>query len=393
MRCAFSGSYVRRQSIGLVVLTSLSGCISAPVIPERAFPIVLQPEIFSYDTPARAHLDCLSDQLADHKDTTFRVFLADIPNRVAPQIGDVNLPQSMRAQVAESLGRITDGFKLYDSEGLHGFDGISVGVNQVLPGIPAHMSVDMLAAHIVKPHITITGALHMAQVSRSGEIDTELFGLGIGGVVKVFDASLQLNAVNSQTRVYMTAPVSLQVRIYAAEQGASAFVLTGDNFSRGKAQFVQSAPTTYALQYLADYAAATLIREIAVANFNLNFSECERATDWQQAGRVVDKSSKKKPDLPVRVSIEQNGNQICVQFKTNHKRIRLDDVVKISIKQYRGYGILTEPINVERVQSTILNGRICIPPEVIRRGTDSMEVQVENISGNLLGAGRANISG
>jgi hypothetical protein len=351
-------------------------------------PEIPRPIIYSPQTQATWVLDCLSAQLRPFNSVKIKVVVGDLPNDVG-QVGELILPKNMKPFVENSIARFSNVFKLYDTGDITGVNSYSVNL---LPLIEAGNinQTKFLQGIIISPDISITGRLYMAQVTKSAELDLEIMYLGIGGKVKVHDAALQLKMVNPKTFEVIGSPVALRVRVYSAEQGASAFVIHSDTFSRAQASFVIGNPITYALQYLSDHAVANLIREYSAARFRTTFAECESKSADKGINRIPDQLDTAPGRLPLRIDLYAKKATYCAKVHPRRRGGLPAGRVRITWEQYRSNAILLGP----RVSDTpsveeVLGGEICVPIQYVNPNSDSMEMSIENENdGRLLGTAR-----
>lgn len=376
--CAKSAAVVVRLVTILALVAAAGGC----AVYKDGMPKVPAPIVGSVETYGTSQIDCMSNALRPFKSTTFKVAVAKIPNKMPQQVGDMLLPGDMNEMVMQSLGRFTNVFDLYalgDPTGMPPFDPKEVA------GLSDTMAMLALEGK-VEPDIIIRGALYSARVGP--HVASGLDGLiGFNQKTQSFEANLQLMAVGARSRLVLVAPVSLQVNIFAATQGASVFVVSSSNYTSGEQTFQFTAPTAYGLQLLSDYAVANLMGNIASANFPVSFAVCRSLAINGQVAHVPDKDPKSPPSQAVGVTVYKQNDQYCADFQSQALAVVGGQSVKVKITQYRGSHI---PVSIKSDIVPAGTTGICLDRSDVSPQKNAMEVSYETLDGKVLGSGYLN---
>lgn len=359
------------------------GCVTTRALPENSMPAISSPDLFHPDTLATPLLDCLSAELRPFRNTKIRLVVGDLDNEMGQQIGDLTLPRNMKPFVENTIARISNVFELYDTGDLTGIWGYERNLLPAIGIVGGANEVKAVQGDIIRADIAVTGRLYMAQVTKSAALDVELYGLGIGGKAKAYDLSLQLKLVDPKTFRVLGAPVSLRVRTYAAEQGASAFVLHSGNFSRGQATFLQGSPVHYALQYLTDQVVFSLFSEYTSSKFGAGFSGCKNRIDDKDWQRTPDQIGKPDQQGSLKITLYKKAGTYCASVTP--KKLSAKHV-HIIWRQYRDPKILLEPSLHDTPPVEFLQAGICIPLRYQHTNVDLMEVVIKDEDSNVLGS-------
>jgi hypothetical protein len=372
----------------LLPLLACAGCISTPVIPKNAMPVLPASTVYASISNATGWLDCLSAQLCQ-QNKTIKLMVGDIRNTVGDGIGDIILPASMTPFVENSLGRIQCIYNLSESKDLVGIQGMSQHLPKLAGAYP-ELARQAALGDRIRPAVVITGSLFMAQTTANAGNDVEIFSFGLGAEVTAYDVSLQLKAVDARNRRFIVPPVTLHVRLFAGEHGVSVFFSDSNgNLTRAQTGFIRAPSAIDGLQHLSDFATAALIRDLSSSLFKTSYSVCDQEINGLDTSRVA---SRANPDagskLPVQVRIFHDLGTVCATAEAI-KPVSGENV-SIIWQQYGASTTLNIPLGPplrDRASKKVLDGEttFCLPHNLIRPNTKAWEVKIYNENNTIIG--------
>lgn len=310
----------RRLFTCLIALTAvvLSACVNAPTqLPGLGVPEVNPTHLFAVTDVSARPLDCLSGEIraagADDESKITRIALGAMPNTVGAKVGRVDLPPSLQPFVRVALDRISSGIAIID-EGTSHIAPLSP--DQRDGAQPRNLPVSSDPKDIVQ--FRLNGSIYTAAPFRVLENELQAFGFGAGTRVDATDIGIQLYwqaRVSPFTFQQSGTSVSMMVRVYSAEQGASAFrVMSGSNgLILGRSRAAQEATPHFAIQSAVNLAVGMLVKARASRDWGVA-SACQ----YPEANTavVIDPTMPTVPLIDVRLMI-RNGEVCAVIAPTN----------------------------------------------------------------------------
>jgi hypothetical protein len=343
----------------------LASCVNAPVQPVGlGFPAPNRPQMLAPVFDSTRHLDCLSAELhnAGADKEKLSIFLTAMPNTAGPKVGKIDLPPSLQPFVRASFDRISSGIRVLSEE------------DQV--------------------QMRMTGGLYTMSPYRVLDNELEALGFGLGSRVEAADIGIQLYwdarvpKIKSKVFEQSGTGVTVNLRLYSAEQGASAFVITstGSNgLVLGRSRATQEASPHLAIQSAVNVAVAMLVKARAAREWGVA-SSC----DLGESGRIAipgeTNSEPFKPAVDVRLVLSK-GN-LCAQVKPRHWFPQVDDPLVLEVSEFRGEGIeiRRSTINVAPLrQIAVSNQSVCLPQGAFDARTEEVRYWFKSFNGQRLG--------
>lgn len=363
-----------------------SACANSPTYPAAMKPQVPGPVIYQTLTPSTRLLDCQSSQMLQRHGERYRVVLGKLDNTVGKSVGTVALPTSLRPATRSALARLDAPFILFDNMDMSGMWAVPEEAQKMGQIAPFNSADALIEGEVIKADLVIEGELFAGEVRRSAEQDTEIAILGVGSKVKVTDIEIQLYWKNAVTRQIIGAPISLRARLYEAEQGASAFVVHGEEYSRYKYSFVDQAPGIFTVQYLVDTGVATLTRDLAANHMGIDLSSCDAYAPFVRLPMLDPPTSTPKP-----LKVTYDSQKGFCTITTPELAASLPPRVIVRWRQFRSSNIELQPqITAEFTPGELSGGMTCLPINLVKPITRQAEVSYESTNGDkIIAAGRS----
>lgn len=363
----------------VATITLLVGCANAPSHPRPVgIPDAKMPDIFEVTDDTTNTLDCLSDEMraagADAEAKKKRIAIGPMPNMVGPKVGRVDLPPSLAPFARNALDRITSGIAIIDESNA-----------RLIPLTSDEKDV---------VELRLDGSIYSGNTFRVLENELDALGFGVGSRVEATDIGIQLywkRRVSPITFQQWGPSASILLRLYSAEQGASAFRVTSGNnglvMARSRAS--QEATPTLAIQSAINVIVSELLKEAASSNWGVA-SMCKFGP-WRQ----VDRTRPIPPLLSVQIGSHDQG--ICAVVKAIPSQpgqrsylVNPKEPLQLQVKESRGKGIEVRDrtIRVASMDALVASERsVCLPRGAFDARTDRVEFFFRSQDGQALGSG------
>lgn len=372
----------------LFISVVLSGCVTASVVPKNVMPKTPGLEIHNNHSKSTNILSCIKSKIHERRSKNIklplRVAVGEIPNRMG-SIKGIPLPDRLKEQVYTSVNWLSG--PIFEMVYSDLDDPTGLPMNPYGTSVSPRKSTAEAEAAFSQLDMIILGSLNGLEQVRSADIDMEISALGLSGKVQAYDLTLTLSLVDSKTRDIYAGPADLTVRVYSAVQGASFFLLHGDDFSRARGDFSQPVVVRQALKYLADSVVAVLFEEFAAKNFNVPQAACESPQLYSESGYVSAQYSHSSE--PFSVQIYKNKNGICaravVPSSISEKQYAVD------FKQYNEQHLLTPILTQHRVSIEDVKYGLCMPEEKLLPTVSALEVIIHDDKNHYIAGDRISI--
>jgi hypothetical protein len=363
----------------VVAITLLVGCVNVPSQPRAvAIPDARPNDIFDVTDDTTDTLDCQSSEIraagADAEAKKKRIALGPMPNMVGPKVGRVDLPPSLVPFARNALDRITSGIVIIDESNA-----------RLIPLTSDEKDV---------VELRLSGGIYAGNTFRVLENELDGLGFGVGSRVEATDIGIQLywqRRVSPITFQQWGPSASILLRLYSAEQGASAFRVTSGNnglvMARSRAS--QEATPTLAIQSAINVLVSALLKEAASSDWGIA-STCKFGP-W----RRVDRTQPLSPPLSVQLVSHNQG--ICAVVKAIPSQpgqrpypVNPTGSLQLQVKESRGKGIEVRDrtIRVASMDALVASERsVCLPRGAFDARTDRIEFFFRSQDGQTLGSG------
>jgi len=342
----------------------LTACVNAPTQPRGlGFPEPNRPQMLAPVFESTKHLDCLSAELhrAGADKEKLAVFLTAMPNTAGAKVGKMELPPSLQPFVRTALDRISSGIRVLSEE------------DQV--------------------HMRLSGNLYALSPFRVLDSELEALGFGLGSRVEAADIGIQLymeaRVPNMKAKVFEQSGtgVTINLRLYSAEQGSSAFVITsGSNgLVLGHTRATQEASPHLAIQSAVNVAVASLVKARAARDWKVA-SSCELG----EQGRIaIPPDTTAAPfEAAVDVRLASVKGQLCAQLKPRYRLPPTTGGLLLEISEFRAEGIeiRRNTINVASLRQLVEQHQsVCLPRGAFDERTEEIRFWFKGGDGQLLG--------
>lgn len=352
------------STIGLTAL-AVSACVNAPMHPTGlGFPAPNAPQILAPVFDSTRYLDCVSADLStagvDAKGK-ISVHLAPMPNTAGPKVGRIDLPPSLQPFVRASFDRVSSGFRLLSDDD--------------------------------RVHMRLNGSLYALSPFRVLDGEAEALGFGLGSRVEAADISIQLfweaRDFGSKGKIFEQSGtgVTINLRLYSAEQGASAFIVTSgkNGLVLGRSRASQEATPHLAIQSAVNVAVTALVAARAARQWDVA-SSCDLGDEGRAA---IPRDTTEAPfNAAIVVRLALTRGQVCAQLRPRRELPRdIGDAV-LEVSEFRGEGIelrrntvKVAPIG-ELVRS---NQSVCLPRGAFDERAEEVRYWFKTRNGHLLG--------
>lgn len=377
----------------------LSACVNAPTHPKAlGVPAPNAPQLFPVDDETTKTLDCLSAEIraagADDERKKIRIALGALPNTVGPKVGRVDIPHSLQPFVRVALDRISSGIIIVDE------NNSSVEENNSGTAQRSSRSTTISADPRDVVQLRMNGSIYTAAPFRVFENELQALGIGTGTRVEAVDIGIQLfwhARVSPRTFQQSGSSVSMVIRLYSAEQGASAFLITsGQNgLVMARSRAAQEATPHRALQSAVNIAVGMLIKARASRDWGVA-SACQ----YTAAGTAIpiDPTPPFNPLISVRLVL--HNNELCAVIKPIGQQLgrtpqpsAQPGSLSLEIIESRGEGIEIKrrTIRVASLPEIITSQRsTCLPRGAFDARAEQVEFFFKSPDGQSLGAGTFN---
>ncbi len=374
----------------LLVVTVLfwvlaSACTRLPVFPANSLPMAPKPVVFVTSSAARGWLDCLNLVLNRHSTKKPLIRVAIDPIRVtatAPGTG-LALPQELRPYVADALRRLNNRFLLVDTSTVTGVPNFWHSLSNVA-SVSEPLAVSAVTSHAGEPQIVLRGSVYTIQETKAASAEAELFGIGINGEVRCYDLGFEMELIDRESRVVISAK-TFMVRFYGINEGASVFRIEGGELIDGNVALVRSPSLDLSIRYVVDFALAGIMREYASKKLNIDLAVCDQEIPGQHDNsRLPIQAASQPPSQTFSLRPNQRG-EFCINSNSETEPRR----IYLNIWQYSSQ--TTEvpssgPVRTPSFPSSEIAGghTTCFSPSILGPNTQTIRVEVKSERDNQL---------
>jgi len=351
-------------ALGLTAL-AVSGCVNAPMHPTGlGFPAPNAPQMLAPVFDSTRYLDCISADLSKagvDSRGKLAVHLTPMPNTAGAKVGRIDLPPSLQPFARASFDRVSSGFRLLSDDD--------------------------------RVHLRLSGSMYAASPFRVLDGEVEAVGFGLGLRVEAVDISIQLfweaRDFSAKGKIFEQSGtgVTVNLRLFAAEQGSSAFVVTSgkNGLVLGRTRASQEATPRLAIQSAVNVAVAALVSARAARQWGIT-SSCDLGDDGRTAIPRDTSEEPFKAAIDVRLALTRG--QLCAQLKQRRPLPRDIDGAVLEVSEFRAEGIelRRNTIRVAPLDELMRsNQSVCFPKGAFDERAEEIRFWFKTRGGHLLG--------